>query len=156
MLNLFKLFKRYLKIRKQRAYFYFWKNRLNFTINKFTQMGLINKTLPEDQITFDGHKWETLDDFILKFNLNLSFPEFINNDQQEMIKNFYVFFFYQLAYKTNHKKIKIVFLKKQPYLKKDKTSVNHFKRLHYYKFLDQFKQIEDYNVILREILRKIL
>ncbi|UUM19517.1 MULTISPECIES: hypothetical protein [unclassified Mycoplasma] len=155
-MKILKILKNYLKIRKQRAYFYFWKNRLSFTLEKFTQMGLIKKALPEDWITFDGQKWNNLDHFVEQFNFNLSFPEYVTEQDREMIKNFYVFFFYQLAWKTNHKKIKIVFLKRQPYLKKDKCSVNHFKRIHYYKFLDRFKQFEDYNVILLEVLRKIL
>ncbi|VEU75989.1 hypothetical protein [Mycoplasmopsis columboralis] len=145
----------YFIIRNQKNHFYFWKNRLNFVLLEFVKMDLLNKTSIQEWIKFDGKKWSNLDEFINEFNSNLSFSESLSYKHKQMLHNFFIYFFYQLSYKTNSKKIKIIFLEEQPYLKKDKVLVNEYKRSFYYQFLNEFKEIDNYNVVLRKILRKI-
>ncbi|WP_025755547.1 hypothetical protein [Mycoplasmopsis cricetuli] len=150
-----KKIKIYFQNRRNKIYFYFWKNRIEFTLKEFEKLSLIQKTKIDSWITFDGKKWKNLETFIQEFILNLVYQNKTNLEHQKMIEYFYYYFFYELAYKMNNSKIKIVFLKNQPFLKSNKILIQEQKRNYYYQFLNIFKKMPNYNIVLIRLLKKI-
>ncbi|WP_406613671.1 hypothetical protein ACJA23_02445 [Mycoplasma corogypsi] len=134
-----------------------WIKQINYCLDIFASQSLIqpftlDKVLLSDNSVFTKNK-VAIEQLARNFVYRL---KLVNNQHVGMLINFFSYLLYQLAYKQHQHKVKTLFLHSNFYSKENELALNSIKRKHYYHFLDQYKNLPNYNDYLIQLLRKVL
>ncbi|AMD81478.1 hypothetical protein MCANUFG4_03080 [Mycoplasmopsis canis UFG4] len=136
-------------------YFNKIQKKIDFVTKIFVELKILENYKNNINIEKKMKEMFYIDEFIYEFCDNFSYNEKNLETNRNIINNFFLFFFYHQIFKR-----RLYWTKKQNNLnlksKIHSIPFNSKKRSYYYNFLSEFQHINNYNIYLRKILKKVL